>query len=88
VIVFLWKAGPAEGVTDDLKRARRHAAEHMRSGQASTAVIEQALFISGVKSLDVGYGKLADVLSWTALCRPSGRITWRRGWVAPELAAS
>ena len=55
MIVFLWSAGTASGVTDSQRTARRHAATWMRSQQADAALIEQAHFIPGIELLDTGY---------------------------------
>ena len=51
MIVWLWAAGSAVGVTDDHANARRAAVFFMRSAGAAAAVVEQAYFISGARSL-------------------------------------
>ena len=88
MIVFLWSAGTAEGVTDSPWQARRSAAAWMRRLEADTALIEQAQFIPGIKSLEAGYRQARGGPYWTARRRSSGRISWRLCVREPELAAS
>jgi hypothetical protein len=86
VIVWLWAAGNAEGVTDDYKKARGAAASFMRSTGTDAAVVEQAHLITGIRSLSAGYEK-ADAPHWIARRHPSGRISWRLRSRKPGLAA-
>lgn len=88
MIVFLWSAGTAEGVTDSARKARGNAAALIRSSKADTALVEQAHFIPGVDSLEAGYQRPDPAWYWTARRRPSGRIFWQRRVRALELAAS
>lgn len=87
MIVFLWSAGPAEGVTDSPRTARRHAAAWLRSREAETALVEQAQFIPGIESLEAGYRRVGGP-RWTGRRHPGGRISWRLCGREPELAAS
>lgn len=61
---FLWQAdGPqqgARGVSDDWRRARQHAADLLRSGQASSALVEEA----------------PGRRRWQARVGARGRVTW------------
>jgi hypothetical protein len=86
VIVWLWSAGPAEGVTDDHARARRTAEAFMRLRQTDTAIIEQASFIPGITSMEIGYEN--DVLSWVACRQPCGQVTWNPRQLALEMKAA
>ena len=88
MIVFLWSAGPAAGVTDNWPTARRDAAECLRSRQADTAVIEQARFIPGTESLADGYLRDCGGPCWTGHRRPGGQVSWRLRARDPELAVS
>jgi hypothetical protein len=86
VIVWLWATGSAEGVTDDYMKARRAAASFMRSTGTDAAVVEQAYFITGIRSLSAGYER-AGGSHWIARRHPSGRISWRLRSRKPGLAA-
>jgi hypothetical protein len=88
VIVWLWRAGTAEGVvvTDDQQQARRTDAAFMRRTGIVTAVMEMAYFDDGVKSLSAGYVS-ADAWRSVARCHPSGRISWSIVPAKPEVAA-
>jgi hypothetical protein len=86
VIVWLWAAGSAEGVTDDYTKAREAAASFMRMTGTDTAVVEQAHFITGISSLSAGYER-AGAPQWIARRHPGGRISWRLRPTGPELAA-
>ncbi len=79
--VYLWQAdGPeqgARGVTDDERSARRAAADLLRCGQASTAVVEQG-----------GTGR-----RWQARVGAQGRIRWdpapeMAGFLTPSAVAA
>ena len=88
MIVYLWSAGTAEGVTDSPRKARRHAAAWMGRQKADTALIEQAHFIPGIESMEAGYTRTPRDPYWAGRRHPSGRISWRLCVRAPELAAS
>jgi hypothetical protein len=64
VIVWLRAAGSAEGVTDDCAKTRRTAASFVRCTKEA-AVVEQAHFITGIRSLSAGYEK-ANATHWVA----------------------
>jgi hypothetical protein len=86
VIVWLWAAGSARGVTDERSKARRAAVLFMRSAGADEGVVEQACFISGTRSLSAGY-EWVGAVRWVARRRPGGRVSWRTRPAGPELAA-
>ena len=86
MIVWLWAAGSAVGVTDDHKKARRAAVFFMRSAGTDAAVVEQAYFISGARSLGAGYER-DGAARWVARRHPGGRISWRMRPADPGLAA-
>jgi len=85
VIVYLWRAGSAEGVTDDRKTALRTAARFMRATGAGEAVVETARYDDVTGSPRAGYAK-ADGPHWVARRHADGRVTWRLG-PAEDLAA-
>lgn len=86
MIVFLWSAGTAAGVTDSSGKARRHAAQWMRRQDSNTARVEPAHFLPGTETLDAGY--ISRDLHWAGRRHPSGRVTWRLRMPAPERTAS
>jgi hypothetical protein len=86
VIVWLWAAGSAVGVTDDHKKARRAAVFFMRDAGTDAAVVEQAYFVSGTRSLWAGYER-AGAARWVARRHPGGRVSWRISPAEPGLAA-
>jgi hypothetical protein len=86
VIVWLWDAGSARGVTDDESRARRAAEAFMRSGRADTARVEKALAVTGISALASGYLRTGH--GWTAQPRRDGLIRWVPLPAAPQRVAS
>jgi hypothetical protein len=86
VIVWLWAAASAVGVTDDQANARRAAVFVMRSAGTDAAVVEQAYFIFGARSLSAGYER-AGGPRWVARRHPGGRVSWRMRPEEPGLAA-
>ena len=86
MIVWLWAAGSAVGVTDDHANARRAAVFFMRSAGTDAAVVEQAYFISGARSLGAGYER-DGAARWVARRHPGGRISWQMRPPDPGLAA-
>jgi hypothetical protein len=87
MIVWLWAAGSAEGVTDDEEKARRTAASSMCETGTGSAVVEQAYFIIGIDTLVTGYQK-AGAPFWIARRHPGGRVSWTLHRAAPGLAAA
>lgn len=87
VIVWLWDApGPARaahGVTGSQERARQTAETLLAAGQATAAVIEEAVLGLGAGSMTYGYQRTGR--AWHAV-RTGARITWTRS--AHRLAAS
>jgi hypothetical protein len=86
VIVWLWAAGSAVGVTDDHKKARRAALFFMRDAGTDAAVVERAHFICGTTSLSAGYER-AGAARWVARRHPGGRVSWRMRPAEPGPAA-
>lgn len=76
---FLWQAdGPAmgsRGVCGDQGRARRLAAECLRSGAADTAVVEEAVTDLMAQTLADGYRRTGP--RWSARVGAGGRVRWR-----------
>jgi hypothetical protein len=88
VIVYLWSAGTAEGVTDSPGWARWHAAKWMVQQQADTGRVVQARFIPGTGSLeDASYERLPRDPHWAGRRHPGG-VSWELRAPAPKLAAS
>jgi hypothetical protein len=75
VLVWLWSAGNALGVTDGDEQAREAAAAWMSGAGANTAVVELAHYVSAAEALVSGYRK-ADAPGWAARRLPGGRVTW------------
>lgn len=77
--VWLWDApGPSSntlGVCVKEAAARRAATARLRGGQASAAVVEEAIAVTGTASLLEYYERTGN--RWRA--RPGKRIRWRRG---------
>jgi hypothetical protein len=75
VIVWLWDAGSAHGVSDDESRAILAAEGAMLAvGPATvTAVVERAFLVPGIESLTSNYLRAGD--GWSGTCR-EGLITW------------
>jgi len=79
VTVYLWQAdGPeagARGVSDDERKARRAAADLLRCGQASSAVVQEAAAELGERTLTAGY--YATGQRWQGrLVGAQGRVRW------------
>jgi hypothetical protein len=86
MIVWLWAAGSAVGVTDDPRRARKAVVFFMRSAGSVAAVVEEAYFVTGNRSLGAGYEK-AGAARWVARRHPSGRVSWQMRPAEPGLPA-
>jgi uncharacterized protein YfaQ (DUF2300 family) len=74
------------GITDDEARARRRARESLRSIDASTALVEQALTALDAETLIYGYARTGQ--GWQARRTPGGRIVWKRLTATSRRAAS
>jgi hypothetical protein len=78
VTVHLWQAdGPrqgARGVSGNERTARRAAADLLRSGQASSAVVEEAVTELGMRTLTDGYYCTGQ--QWQARLGARGRVRW------------
>ena len=74
----LWQAdGPeqgARGVCGDRRMARRAAGDLLRSGQASTAVVEEAATELGMRTLTSGY--YPNGRRWQGRLGARGRVRW------------
>lgn len=84
MIVYLWKAGTAEGIADAPWRARRRAADSMRRLQEQAARIDQAHFVLGTESLHADYHRAPGDPYWIGRQYPSGRVNWQPGERASE----
>ena len=89
--VYLWQAGSADGVTDDLEKARDRVAGSLLKERAPAAVVETAWFDDGADSMGSGYVR-SNEPRLTAHLRV-GRVIWSDHWVpapgaAPLRAAS
>lgn len=85
MILYVWRAGSAEGVTDDDRLARARAAEFMGRNGADRAVVETVHYRDWDNSMSDGYADHGGTL-WEAR-RRGGRITWAGCWVPdPRLA--
>lgn len=54
-----WEAGAGSGITDQRRRARRHAAAALRSGDAERAVLQEVVVATGIGALDGCYRPVA-----------------------------
>ena len=86
VIVWLWDAGSALGVTDDESRARQAAETFIHNGRATVARVEKATLVTGIRALNPGYARTGQ--GWTAQPRRNGWIRWVPLLTSPEVAAS
>ena len=86
MIVWLWDAGDARGVSDDESRARQAASAYLYDGRAGTVRVERALLVVGGSWLTSGYRRTGE--GWLARPRRNGRVRWVPLARAPELAAS
>jgi hypothetical protein len=86
MIVWLWDAGNAAGVTDNESRAREAATVFVLTGRATSARVEQAQFVSGIRALNPGYARLGQ--GWTARPGEDGRVRWVPLSASPEQEAS
>lgn len=75
MMVWLWEAGKACGVSDDDVKARDAAEAFMHAGQASSLRVEGARLLTGANSLYTGYMRLGR--GWTGVARQGGPVRWR-----------
>lgn len=54
-----WQAGSASGLSGERRRARRHAAAVLRSGESDKAVLRQVTVITGFRTLGSHYVPVA-----------------------------
>jgi hypothetical protein len=74
MIVYLWDAPPARGVSDDPARAREAAEGFLCAGRASTALVERAHLVTGIQSLYSGYERMGR--GWVAVPLGDGPVRW------------
>jgi hypothetical protein len=78
IVVYPWRAdGPGRatlGVVEDPRRARRLAAECLRSGSADSAEVEEALSDLGMRTLVGGYFRTGH--RWRGRVGAGGRVRW------------
>ena len=78
MIVFLWRADGADrcgrGISDQAGSARRAARDCLRSGAASSAVVEVAVSDLGMKTLEESYYRTGR--GWRAKVGGDGRVWW------------
>ena len=79
MILYTWRAGSAEGVTDDDRRARDAAAKFMRVNGAALAVVETVHYDDWMKSMNDGYASRGG-MRWDGR-RHGARVTWTGRWV-------
>jgi hypothetical protein len=81
--VYLWDAGDAVGVTDDLETACRRVADSLRADGVPAAVVEPAWFDDGASTMGSGYVRSKGPYL-TAYLR-AGRVVWSgHGMLAAE----
>jgi hypothetical protein len=78
ITAYLWQAdGPqqgARGVCDSEQKARQAAADLLRSGQASSALVEEAATELGMRTLTSGY--YPNGQRWQGRLGARGRVSW------------
>jgi hypothetical protein len=78
VSVFLWQAdGPRQGgrgISGDQASARRAAEGRLHSGQATAALIEEAVVGLGTRTLTFAYYPTGP--RWRARVGAPGHVTW------------
>jgi hypothetical protein len=81
---WLWQAdGPqmgTRGIVDDPGRARRLAAECLLSGNASSAVVQEAAAELGMRTLTDGYHRTGR--EWRGSVGAGGRVRWTQAVAA------
>lgn len=75
MILWLWDAGSAHGVTDDESRARTSVTTFMLSSAANCARVESATLVTGVRTLTMIYRRTGN--GWLARRDSSGQIRWQ-----------
>jgi hypothetical protein len=78
-MVYLWEAGGAGrrslGISDDCTAAQQVAGECLRSGDATGAHVEEAITVTGVRTLNHTYELTGN--RWAARFGKDGRIQWK-----------
>ena len=77
-----WEAGSACGLSDDRRKARRRVAEVLRSGAATTAVLQQVTVVTGYPAPGGHYLPVAETRVEGHV--DGARIRWRRAAVTAE----
>lgn len=83
MILWLWDAGSAHGVTDDESRARKNVTTLMQSNAANCARVESATLVTGVRTLTMIYRRTGN--GWLARRDGSGQIRWEAVSQVPGL---
>lgn len=78
-----WEAGPASGLSDDRRKARRRAAGWLRSGMADKAVMCKVTVIPGQPIRGGNYLPVAGTRVEAHM--DGARIRWRHAPDAPEI---
>jgi hypothetical protein len=81
VSAWEWEAGPASGLSDDRRRARRRATGWLRSGVADKAVMCKVIVVPGQPIQGGNYLPVAGTRVEAHM--DEGRIRWRH---APDAA--
>jgi hypothetical protein len=74
MILYVWRAGSAEGVSDDDGRARDAAVRFMCGNGADRAVVETVHYDDWMKSMDDGYADRGG-MRWDGR-RLGGGVSW------------
>lgn len=81
--VYLWDAGGASGVTDDLDMACRRVADSLCTDRAPAAIVEPAWLDDGASTMGSGYVRAKGPFLTAYLC--GERVVWREhGVPAPR----
>jgi hypothetical protein len=86
IMVWLWDAGSACGVTDDGARAREAAAAFLSAAETPTARVEKAFLAPGTFALSLAHYRTG--VGWSAHRHHDGQIAWKTLPVPQERAAS
>jgi hypothetical protein len=86
IMVWLWDAGSACGVTDDGARAREAAVASLNAGETPTARVEKAFLVPGSFALSLVHYRTG--VGWSAHRHHDGQIARKALPVPQELAAS
>ena len=74
MLVWLWDAGRARGVTDNEVRARKAAEAFMRNNRAIDEARMEMAVVNGPHALNPGYARTGR--GWQAVRGPRGGVRW------------